>query len=176
MLKISGNRRDVSLKKMNNNSSLAAIFTKETVSDWEDQPAPGKPKRILCGWRSEAFNLCCSKLDEISLTMAKTTTSMKAIHRMIDRDAINVETPLEINLVSVPRKLPIDAYNPVYLESLSTVEREHIKAREAIGLERMARELNEMTIRRGAVLGQGGRPTSMGDQGMSPIQGPSGGS
>ena len=93
---------------------------------------------------------------------------------MLDGDAMTVENPLKIDLVSLPRKLPIDAYNQVYLECLSTVKKQHLKRREAIGLEGMERELNEMMSCRGAVLGQGGRQASMGDQGMSPIPGPSG--
>ena len=36
-------------KQTNNNSSMAAIFTKETVSDLEDQPVPSKPKNHS-GW------------------------------------------------------------------------------------------------------------------------------
>ena len=36
VLNILGNRRDVALKQMNHNYSLAAIFTKEAVSDWDD--------------------------------------------------------------------------------------------------------------------------------------------
>ncbi|KAA1074745.1 hypothetical protein PGT21_018126 [Puccinia graminis f. sp. tritici] len=160
--------------KMKAEPNLAVLFSKEAVSDWEDQPVPAKPKRIQLAWRSEAFSLCSHKLDEIAITVAKTTTEMKTIHKLVDRSPeliTNSTTPLAV----IPRRLPIDAYDATFLQSLSQVEKDHLDPQKEIGLEAKAWMLNQMTMRIGPGASQIPRG-SIGDLGIGNLPGPSTGS
>ncbi|KAA1076845.1 hypothetical protein PGT21_021892 [Puccinia graminis f. sp. tritici] len=172
--KIANKRQGLAITKMKAEPNLAVLFSKEAVSDWEDQPVPGKPKRIQLAWRSEAFSLCSHKLDEIAITVAKTTTEMKTIHKLVDRSPeliTHSTTPLAV----IPRRLPIDAYDAIFLQSLSQVKKDHLDPQKEIGLEAKAWMLNQMTMRIGPGASQIPRG-SIGDLGIGNLPGPSTGS
>ncbi|KAA1113732.1 hypothetical protein PGTUg99_005384 [Puccinia graminis f. sp. tritici] len=173
--KIAEKRRAAAIKKMGNQPSLALLFNKETVSDWEDQTPPAKPKRIDLVWRSEAFKRCSHKLDEISLTMTKTTNESKSTRKLLQRDSVEVKPDVEPEFDQIPRKLPEDAYNANFLSNISLVEREHLDPQPGIDLEGKYQILEEMTRRGGPGAARSARG-SIGDLGMSSLQGPSTGS
>ncbi|EFP93518.2 uncharacterized protein PGTG_18932 [Puccinia graminis f. sp. tritici CRL 75-36-700-3] len=173
--KIAEKRRDVAMKKMGNQPSLALLFTKETISDWEDQPSPAKPKRIVLQWRSPAFTACSLKLDEMALTICKTTAERASIRKLLERDPVAI-TNVPVEFEAVPRKLPIDAYDSTFLSGLSPVEKEHLDMGDAIDLDSKVQTLNEMTLR-----GRGGAGIplisrgNVGGLGVGGVQGPSSG-
>ncbi|EFP87821.2 uncharacterized protein PGTG_14536 [Puccinia graminis f. sp. tritici CRL 75-36-700-3] len=173
--KIAEKRRAAAIKKMGKQPSLALFFNKETVSDWEDQTPPAKPKRIDLVWRSEAFKRCSHKLDEISLTMTKTKNESKSTRKLLQRDSVEVKPDVEPEFDQIPRKLPKDAYNANFLSNISLVEREHLDPQPGIDLEGKYQILEEMTRRGGPGAARSARG-SIGDLGMTSLQGPSTGS
>ncbi|EFP85521.2 uncharacterized protein PGTG_11877 [Puccinia graminis f. sp. tritici CRL 75-36-700-3] len=117
--KIAEKRRASAIKKMGNQPLSALVFNKETMSDWEDQTPPAKPKRSDLVWRSEAFK------------------------------SVEFKPDVEPEYDQIPRKLPKDAYNANFLSNISLVEREHLDPQPGIDLEGKYRILEEMTRRGG---------------------------
>ena len=114
--KIANKRRDVALKKMGNQPMLALLFRKETVSYWEDQPIPEKPKQIIPVWRSPAFEICIQKLDQIALSTTNSMSELKSLTLLLERNKEPIQRPQPI-FSEIPRRLPADAYDAVRLGS-----------------------------------------------------------
>jgi hypothetical protein len=106
--------------------------------------------------------------------MSKTTNEIKSAHKLFDRNTEGVRR-IEIEFSQVPRKLPSDAYDVSFLETLSIVQREHLDARDPIDLVGKERLLNEMTMKGGFAASRSARG-SIGDLGFGGLQGPSGSS
>ena len=172
--KIANKRRDVALKKMGNQPMLALLFRKETVLDWEDQPIPEKPKRIIPFWRSQAFEICIQKLNQIALRTMNSTSELKSLTLLLEQNKEPIQRPQPI-FSEIPRRLPADAYDAGFYGGLSAVEKEHLDPIPAIGLEEKARILNEMTVRRGQMVGGQAQGSSR-EMGGGASQGPTTGS
>ena len=172
--KIENKRRDVALKKMGNQPTLALLFRKETISDWEDQPIPEKPKRIIPLWRSPAFKMCIQKLDQIALRTTNSTSELKSLTLLLEQNKEPIQRPEPI-LSEIPQRLPADAYDAGFYGGLSAVEKEHLDPITAIGLEGKACILNEMTVRQGQMIGGQSQGSSQ-EMGGGASQGPTTGS
>ena len=172
--KIANKRRDVALKKMGNQPMLALLFRKETFLEWEDQPIPEKPKRIIPVWRSPAFEMCIQKLNQIALSTTNSTSKLKSLTLLLEQNKEPIQRPEPI-FSEIPQRLPADAYDAGFYGGLSAVEKEHLDPIPGIELEEKARILNEMTVRRGQMVGGQAQGSSR-EMGGGASQGPTTGS
>ncbi|MBW0589150.1 hypothetical protein O181_128865 [Austropuccinia psidii MF-1] len=77
---------------------------------------------------------------------AKTQLEMNRVQRMLHRDGEKLE--YNSDLTNVPHSLPLDCYYTIYLNTISEVERNHLLAKQPIGLQNILLEIEDK-IKRG---------------------------
>ena len=128
------------------NNQLKLLFSrKDIVSDWEDGTGDARPTRIRPIWRSEDFHQIVRCSDQMLVAFAK-KSQYPQLRKLLDRQSDKKKQDVW-DFVDIPRKLPEDCYDPLFLASLSEAERTSLKKKESMGLALILQSMRELTSR-----------------------------
>ncbi|MBW0467738.1 hypothetical protein O181_007453 [Austropuccinia psidii MF-1] len=157
------------------NNNFSAIYTDiKATSDVEDNSDFGKaPNRLVAVWHREALTFCTRQLDLAMTLGAKTQLEKNRVHCMLQRDGDILD--YNSDLTNAPHCLPLHFYSKIYLNTISEVERNHLKVKEPIGLQNILSEIEAKTKRGPHIIQRPCRSSLIGiktgsssDNGMNP--------
>ncbi|OAV87758.1 hypothetical protein PTTG_29288 [Puccinia triticina 1-1 BBBD Race 1] len=131
--KISEHRHQAACRLFPKNPKFTVLMKNyQTGSDYEDNDNDPTQQRtrIIPHWRSEVFTDVLHQLDEAAKYFQKNAKGRRNLAELLRRGGAKVESTDAEEEIEVPKKLPIDCYNPDYLEKLAALGTRELKAKD----------------------------------------------
>ncbi|OAV86736.1 hypothetical protein PTTG_29750 [Puccinia triticina 1-1 BBBD Race 1] len=121
------------------------VEQKECGSDIEEGGRNTAPISLIPDWRSNDLTAILHCLDKMNMARGVHHKTIAANEKLYTRSKRNFQS--NKGIVGVPRGLPLDAYSKLYWSKLSPFERDTISKVPAIGLDVIAKNLQQICNR-----------------------------